>query len=290
MAKEAVTDRQFYELVELLHPYLGQIVIIGGWAMYVYRVFLDPSGPMPMTTSDLDIAAPGPLKPSGSDVDLAAGGPIKASVPSIEDLFEKKGYELVPFSGNEPAITKFEKKGEPEVEFLLPLKGQGGNDSMRLQGNIVAVCKRYLDVVVQNPVRVDISAAIGKTPGSLAIRVPMPSAYLFHKGLSFVQRSDKVKKSKDLAYMFELMNNFPKLRPDLLPGIAKLGHPASWKKTFRKNLEPLFKDLGSPGIQMVASQQPHPYQEMVRNDPTNGPVQFENLVLATFREMLRAVL
>jgi hypothetical protein len=263
-------EKQFYELLKTLSPYLGQVVICGGWAIYVYRKFLDPDGAMPMGTSDLDLATKDKLK--------------RVKDP-IDKLLTDQGYVAKQFPEHEPPAMKFEKKGEPDVEFLAPQRGQGKDETVEIEKNVVAIRRRYLDVMIENVIQVDVSKAAKLPEKSMSIRVPTPAAYLFHKGLSFTQRTDREKKAKDLAYMFELMNNFPRVGKTLLAELVALKHPAGWFRTFVKNLAPLFDGPEGTGVTMVASQEPPPYDELARQDP----MLFKRVVHDRFNRLIEAV-
>ena len=55
--------RSFARLVDVLEPWLGQVVIIGGWAHRLYRIhpLVQPLDYDPLATFDADVAIPAEL-------------------------------------------------------------------------------------------------------------------------------------------------------------------------------------------------------------------------------------
>jgi hypothetical protein len=79
----------FARLIEALHPWLDQVVVIGGWAHRLYR--LHPLAQRleydPVATLDTDIAMPAELHVTGQDSNVPGTNglntlPAKSAVPS----------------------------------------------------------------------------------------------------------------------------------------------------------------------------------------------------------------
>lgn len=114
-------------------------------------------------------------------------------VPSLKDLFRS---------------SQFVNKNEYKVEFLVPNRGSdehtGRLTTMPALSDAKAQPLRYLDYLIQNPVRSTMMFA-----GGIGVLVPQPARYAVHKMLVSVQRQDIDKAKKDLAqaaFLIEAMS------------------------------------------------------------------------------------
>lgn len=261
------------DLLAALSPiksYLDDIVVCGGWTLLIYRKWvLKDGGPLPMATLDLDLAVP-------PRVDVIER--------PVDELLTAAGYHVEYMGMDEPAVI-YMKAGSPDIEFLTPRKGNRPPKPVTVQPGLQAEPLRFIEIVLDNTRRVDIPEA------GLRVRVPTPEAYLYQKGLSFPRRNREEKKAKDLAYIFELLHNFPSLAKDLVNALPALcdRYPQKWFSTFRSNLEQFFSGEDAEGVKMVARQKPHPHDEMIRRDPTNGPGLFRRLIFTTLRDFMRSI-
>lgn len=251
MADTPFDERTLVKILDPIEPYLENVVLCGGWTLFVYRKWvLGKPGPLPLRTADVDVAVPKKL-------------PVKSK--PVEELLKQAGFrEELSGSGKLP-VMQFRRKDAPYIEFLTPRKSTKDPEVVAVQSGVTAQVLQYLDIVLENPHPV-------KVPGRrYSVRVPTAAAYLYQKGLSFRYRSKREHMAKDLAYMFELLNNFPELRKRLPGEVAKLGRKTpSWFRTFKLNLRKRFPSGDSEAAWQVVEQQPHPYAEFVRMDPTNG--------------------
>ncbi len=253
-----------------MEPYLDQIVVCGGWTLVLYRRWvLKDGGPLPMATMDLDLAVPAKVGVAGR---------------TLDQLLLEAGFREN-FIGREGPAISYIKEGAPEIEFLTPRKGDRPAKAIEVQPGLRAEPLRFLEVVLENTRLVEIPEA------GLEVRVPTPEAYVYQKGLSFPRRRSEAKKAKDLAYLFELLKNFPALSSVLPQGLCRLreNYPARWFRTFKENLVSRFGDADAEGVDMVAGQRPHPHDAMVTEDPVNGAARFRRVVLEAFRVFLNAL-
>lgn len=268
MPDNSFTDEDLVVALQTLKPYLKDMVICGGWTLRIYRNWiLKDSGPLPIVTLDVDIA----VRPKMVALDQ-----------TVDELLSASGYKPA-FRGMNDPMAVYEKEGAPDIEFLTPRKGNREPKPISIQKGLKAEPLRYLEVVLDNTRKIQVPKA------DLSIRVPEPEAYFYQKGLSFTRRASSNKKGKDLAYLFEFLHNFPELSgplPDRLLQLRK-AYPASWFKTFVSNLKKHFGDEDFEGANLVTEQTPHPFEEMVLTDPTNGPGLFRELVRGRFQELLR---
>jgi len=101
-------------------------------------------------------------------------------------------------------------------------------------------------------------------------------------------RQDRAKREKDLANLFDVLQNFPEFNEQMLSGIKamKLRHGQAEWNDFRANLSTAFSSVQGEGVQQVEAQRPDPYGALVQGDPVNGPARFRELVYGRFREFL----
>lgn len=92
---------------------------------------------------------------------------------------------------------------------------------------------------------------------SLAVRVPNPGAFIFHKSLVFVKRRERVKKEKDLYYVFFVLDAFPDWRELIAAELARFStQNSSWFAKARKNLAAIFGSADSTGVDALLNQRP----------------------------------
>ncbi|HTV07693.1 MAG TPA: GSU2403 family nucleotidyltransferase fold protein [Candidatus Aquilonibacter sp.] len=193
----------FVRLIEALDPWLGQVVIVGGWAHRLYR--LHPLGqPLdyePLGTFDTDIAVPLNLP--------ATGEQLRAR------LLEKNFHEELMGDTQPPAAHYRVESGDNSfyAEFLTPLVGgeikRGGVRDVTACVSGVSVQKlRHLELMLQNPWAVTIAAALGyPTPTPRRILVPNPAAFLVQKIL-IQKRRPRDKRAKDILYIHDTIETF----------------------------------------------------------------------------------
>ncbi len=108
----------FYALW-LLHDYLPDIVLCGGWVPFIYREYIVKKKPRPpLRTKDIDLATPGKLEVKGNR--------------SIDQILEDAKFEVVQidtsfhmshFGKYIPPVTKFRQRiFRTFQDFLVKLK------------------------------------------------------------------------------------------------------------------------------------------------------------------------
>ena len=118
----------------------------------------------------------------------------------------------------------------------------------------------------------------------LRVKVPSPEAYIFHKGLIFERRKDRLKMAKDLYYIFEILSNCPELRERIIEGLNGFQKAySSWFSRFIGNLQKTFFGLTANGILMVSSQRPAGAFPKLTDD------QLKEYILGIFQEFIEEV-
>jgi hypothetical protein len=154
MAGESDFD-YFARLVEALEPWLGRVVIIGGWAHRLYRLhpLAQPLDYEPLGTFDADVAVPLDLPASGEQI--------------RERLLAQQFREELMGDTQPPAAHYRVQSGDNSfyAEFLAPLEGsavkRGGKRDVTARISGVPVQKlRHLEILLRNPLDVMIAPGV----------------------------------------------------------------------------------------------------------------------------------
>jgi hypothetical protein len=193
----------FARLVDALEPWLEQVVIIGGWALRLYRLhpLAQPLNYEPLGTFDTDVAVPPGLPATGEQIH--------------ERLLGRDFREELLGDTQPPAAHYRVQSGDTSfyAEFLTSLEGgevkRGGRRDVTARVSGVSVQKlRHLELMFQNPWDVTISPAVGyPTPRSRRILVPDPAAFLVQKILIHEKRN-RDKRAKDILYIHDTIETF----------------------------------------------------------------------------------
>lgn len=232
------------EILEVVKPYLGDIVLVGGWVPIVYGRCTPIYPTKTVRTADVDFACLAPLDVRGDTMDR---------------LLNRAGFRCDVFGNTDVPYCRYFNDRNLEIEFLTPLKGDGCTVATELQQGLTAENLRYLDVLLAHTNAIRINE-------ELIVKVPWISAFLFHKGLSFPDRRSTLKRDKDLYYIFKILETVD--REYLLPEMKQVFrcHPGKWRTTFTRNLEKYFRDEHSPGVASVVSQLEQIPAEQSRRD------------------------
>jgi hypothetical protein len=202
MSEQNLELEAFSKFIVALEPWLGEAVLIGGWAHRLYR--LDPRARKldypPLTTLDGDVAVPPKLKEQESTVRerlLGAG---------FTEEFEGEDH---------PPATHYHygKGGGFYAEFLAPLVGSeydrhGKRKATMEVGGVSSQLLRYIEILLVSPW----SVALGEESGfplspKRTVQIANPASFLAQKTLIHDQR-DYRDKAKDLLYMHDTVEVF----------------------------------------------------------------------------------
>lgn len=238
---------QLLRTLAALGEYVQDIVLVGGWVTHIYAL---------TWPSEERI-----LERRTFDVDAAVGGRLPVRGQSrLDSRLEAQGYTVRLGGTSGPAAQIFENPENEDlldIEFLLPLTGPSQRQTLEIQKGVVAEALRYLNILLDNVMEVYTS---GELPGgdvvTLPIRVPTQGAFIYHRGLAFVERTDRRMQAKDLYYIFETWMNYPERRDNIVREINELRrrYPARWYNRFRANLGRLFSSDIAEGVLLVAQQ------------------------------------
>ena len=215
---------QFARLASALQPWLGQVVIIGGWAHRLYR--LHPQA------QELDYA---PLMTLDADVALPAKLPAPAQ--DIRERLLANGFTAEFLGDDRPPATHYRLGQEPSgfyAEVLTPLAGseyaRGNRRKATVQiAGVTAQRLRYLELLLQHPWQVDIDAR----ECAAKVQVANPASFLLQKVLIH-DRRDRDDRAKDILYMHDTLELFgsrlAELRDEWQQRIAPRLHPRTAAK------------------------------------------------------------
>lgn len=252
--------------LEVLKPYLKDIVIVGGWVPLLYRRYgRIPSRHPSVRTMDIDLAVPRRLKERGR--------------PTIDELLSSAGYRVRVY-GSDVSAVKYELDSPlTEIEFLTPEIGRPGKATTTVQRGLPAQALRYLQILLENTMEIDIKDNISGLDISSVVRVPSPGAFVYQKGLTLSLRHSKV--SKDLYYIFDLLDSSRELQATIPAEISSLRsrYSSRWFARFIRNLNRYFPESGGEGSALVTTQYTGPM-----------PVDtFRNYAHRTFRNLMQAL-
>jgi hypothetical protein len=199
----------FSKFVVALAPWLGELVVVGGWAHRLYR--LDPRARkldyVPLTTLDGDVAVPPKLKKEESNV--------------RQSLLDA-GFEEEFIGEDRPPATHYHygNGGGFYAGFLAPLEGSeydrsGKRKATKEVSGISSQLLRYIEILLISPWKVELGeengyAILPKRP----VQIANPASFLAQKILIHEQRDDR-DRAKDLLYMHDTVELFSETLDEL---------------------------------------------------------------------------
>lgn len=195
-------------LIGALRPWLGHLVIVGGWAHRLYRshpLAGDPAHP-PVRTRDVDLA-------------LSLHAPLAGD---IAEALTMAGFGRTFIGDNAPPVTHYYLEDDAGfyAEFLMPLHGgeftrRGQRDVTVKKAGITAQKLRYLDVLLGAPWSVHFE------PDSdipleypTDVLLPNPVSFIIQKMLIHGKRPPN-KRAQDLLYIHDTLELFGGALDDL---------------------------------------------------------------------------
>lgn len=192
----------FSKFVEAIQPWLGEVVLVGGWAHRLYR--LDSRarklGYVPLTTLDGDVAVPTKLKQEEE---------------AVRTRLLKAGFKEEFIGDDRPPATHYHY-GEGSgfyAEFLAPLVGseydRSGKRKATLEvGGISSQLLRYIEVLMIAPWKIELGEDTGfPLNPKRTIRIANPASFLAQKILIHSER-DPRDRAKDLLYIHDTIEVF----------------------------------------------------------------------------------
>ena len=196
----------FSKFIVAIEPWLGEVVLVGGWAHRLYR--LDPRARkldyLPLTTLDGDVAVPPKLKKEES---------------TLRKRLLEAGFEEEYIGNDRPPATHYHygKGGGFYAEFLAPLEGSeydrsGKRKSTKEVGGVSSQLLRYIGILLLLPWKVELGEENGYA--KLTVQIANPACFLAQKVLIHGQR-DYRDRAKDLLYMHDTIEVFSGILDEL---------------------------------------------------------------------------
>lgn len=215
-------DKIISEFLESIGPWRDLVVIGGGFALFIYKLYLsDPKlKNLPVGTRDIDSLIPRKIP--------------EVSKKNIQSYLQEAGFNHVFKDLDEPATEAYVKDiagAEVEIEFLTDDSVKNNKDKNVVIAGVVAQPLSYLTLSLQTTLKF-------QTYSKVTGNVVTPGAWIFHKGLTFTKRKSSLKILKDLYgiwYVGSQLGDFSDCALDEFKALAKQ-HP-KWFKTFQNNLQ-----------------------------------------------------
>jgi len=250
LIEPAIIEAVFFSVLEDLEEYLNDLTLVGGWLPYIYSRFLwNNLVVKPVTTVDIDFGFgevttkvyPKTIFETLSPLDY------KERHPKMDRIYPVVLY----------------KKGKVPIDFITPLNV--ANDVIeKFIGKQISINKiDKFDFLLKN--RISFNVMHKKCRKTYKIYCPKPSAFLYHKGATFIDRDNEQKQAKDLHYMYFILRYAPDINT-ILKEIINYQKQGYFKDT-SKNLNKYFERISSQGCLMVEKENgPDEYIDNLRQD------------------------
>jgi hypothetical protein len=227
-----------------IEPYLGEVVLAGGWVPHVYELVYDSNtaGRSPRTR----------------DIDLAVPRSVPVRGLSIDKMLTAADFVCQSRSLSTPPVTRYvavDDGQDIEIEFITDARGSS-EATINVQPDLTAQELHYVGIMLDNPWPISLSEL---TDGAVqyTVRVPRPGAFVFHKALVFKKRSGRLKREKDLYYVFFVLEAFPAWRGVVASELGVLAaQKTTWFRKCLKNLRAIFDSPESSGVDALLNQRP----------------------------------
>lgn len=240
----------FFEVLQDLKDYLDDLTLVGGWLFYVYSNFLWHNFEVQAVTT--------------VDIDFGFGGnETKPHSKTIFEVLSSLNYKERHLRIGKTYPVVLYKQGEMPIDFITSPKTK---DKLveGLVGRQISINKiDKFDFLLENRIPIKVRAEREKI--GYIIQCPKPSAYLYHKGATFIDREEKLKQAKDLHYMYFILRYAPKI--DII-----LAEVAKYKKKghfigISKDIKKYFERKTSQGCLMIEKENgPDEYIDDLRQD------------------------
>jgi len=235
-------DRIISDFLNSIGPWKEHVVLGGGYALIVYKMYLvdQMTGHPPIGTRDLD--------------SLISRKIPEISNKNLHKYLLESGFEQYFKDLKIPAAESYMKKiegSEIEVEFLTDdATRHNKGKNVKISG-IVAQPLSYLEKSLSHSTEF-------KTFGGDTGRVVAPAAWVFHKGLTFPKRANKLKQFKDLYGIWYAMTQLEELSKSTFIEVKSFSKTLSkWHRTFATNLESWVEEAAPTDWSQLEAQDPY---------------------------------
>ena len=244
-----------FDVLKDLKEYLNDLVLVGGWLPYVYikHVWKNVSI-QPVTTVDIDFGLKKPLLEKHS----------KTIFQTLSDLtYSERHVKL----GKLYPVVMYKEKKIP-IDFIcshdLP-------DSVieRVLGRQIIISRvDGFDFLVKNLEPIRLGLSLKKQRHTYVVNCPKPSAFIYHKAMTFDTRETVQKRAKDLHFIYFILRYCPDIDAifDEIAGYLK----EEYQEGLAERFEKYFGMISAEGCIMVEEENgPDIYIDDLRKDIFN---------------------
>lgn len=234
-------DKIISEFLKSIGPWRDVVVIGGGYALFIYKLYLADSNlkNSPVGTRDIDSLIPRKIP--------------KISKKNIQNHLRENGFNHIFKDLDDPATEAYVKDiagAEVEIEFLTDDSARTNKNKNVLIAGVVAQPLSYLTLSLQATLKF-------KTYSNIIGKVVTPGAWIFHKGLTFTKRKSALKMLKDLYGIWYVASQLGDFSDHALNEFGALAKKHSkWFKTFQKNLQTWMENASPDDWSKLEAQDP----------------------------------
>lgn len=214
-------DKIISEFLHSIGPWHNYVVIGGGFALFIYKLYLADQklGNPPIGTRDIDSLVPRRIP--------------EISNKNIAKYLQEAGFRHIFKDIDTPPTEAYVKEidgVEVEIEFLTDSATRNDKNKNVIIAGVVAQPLHYLTLSLQTTIQF-------QTYSNKAGRVVTPEAWVFHKGLTFTRRKSSSKIFKDLYgiwYVITQLGDFSEQAVVAFNVLAK--QYSKWVEILRKSL------------------------------------------------------
>ena len=238
----------FFKVLDDLKDYLDELTLVGGWLSYVYARYLWGNLVIkPVTTTDIDFGL--------------GAGKARVHPKTIFELLSSLDYKERHLQMDRIYPVVLYKEGKVRLDFIAPPKVQI-DIIEKIVGSQIDINKiEKFDFLLKYRIAVDIK----NKKDIYTIHCPKPSAFLYHKAATFIDREDEQKQAKDLHYVYFILRYAPDI-DTILKEIIQYNKQRYFEDT-QKNLLHYFNRKTGKGCLMVEKENgPDAYIDDLRQD------------------------
>ena len=239
----------FFNVLDDISDYLPDLTLVGGWMPYVYSNYLwKKSVRNPVVTVDIDFGVDESVtgKYSKTIFETLSSLDYKERHPKMDKMFpvvlykEKIPVEFITY----PAV---------DIKAIENMVGQ------QIQINKI----EKFDFLLKHRIPVNIQTK--KKNKTYTLNCPKPSAFLYHKGATFIDRENQEKQAKDLYYMYFILRYAPDI-DEILKEVSQY-REKGYLKGVADNVNKFFERVSSQGCLLIEQENgPDEFIHDVRQD------------------------
>ena len=262
MIEQHKIESAFYSVLEDLKEYFEDLTLVGGWVPYVYSNYLlENVGSKFITTVDVDFGF-------GNFRGKKNQKTIYEKLNSLD--YTERHIEI----GKIYPVVMY-REGKIPVEFIT--YPEVSRDAIeKLVGRQININKVFrFDFLLRHRIPVIMKDARRKE--KYKIYCPKPSAFLYHKGATFLDREDELKQAKDLHYMYFILRYAPDY--GLIVKETKQYRANGYFEDVTENLHKYFMRISSKGCLLVERENgPDEFIQDLRKDIFERFIRFIDVI------------